>query len=58
MERLLTAEDLCEMWQVKKSWVYDEVQAGRLPHVKLGRALRFRQADLDEYVQAQHKGAA
>lgn len=58
MERLYTPEELMDLWQVKKSWIYDEVQTGRLAHIKLGRSLRFRQADLDAYLAAQHRGAA
>ena len=51
MERLLTTDELCEMWQVKKSWVYDEVQSGRLKARKLGRQLRFLPADCEAYLE-------
>lgn len=56
MERLITTEELCELWSAKKSWVYDEVQAGRLRHVRLGKRLRFRMSDLNEYLnRASHQ---
>jgi excisionase family DNA binding protein len=51
---LLTVADVCALFKVTKDWVYDEVEAGRLPHVKLGRKhLRFRRHELESYL-AQH----
>jgi excisionase family DNA binding protein len=48
---LLTIADVCALFKVTKDWVYDEVEAGRLPHVKLGRKhLRFRRRDLESYL--------
>ena len=50
-EELLTVEDVCDWFKVKKNWVYDEVEAGRLPHLRLGRRhLRFRPTDLQAYI--------
>lgn len=49
---LLTVDDLAALLQVKKSWIYDEVEAGRLRCLRLGRQLRFRVADVDAYLQA------
>lgn len=48
--RLLDVDQLCELWGVKKSWIYDQVEAGKLPVVRLGRQLRFREADLVSYL--------
>jgi excisionase family DNA binding protein len=48
---LLTVADVCALFKVTKDWVYDEVEAGRLPHVKLGRKhLRFRRTELENYL--------
>lgn len=44
--QLLSADDVCELWQVKKSWLYDAVESGILPAIKLGNHLRFRASDL------------
>jgi excisionase family DNA binding protein len=41
-ERLLTAEDLAERWQVEKSHVYRLTREGTIPSVKLGRYYRYR----------------
>lgn len=51
--QLLTVQDVCALWGVKDSWVYDQVEAGRLRAVKLGsRLLRFRLADLAAYTES------
>lgn len=42
MKRLLTVEDLCEILQVKKSWVYEKIKEGKIPIVpNMGRYKRF-----------------
>lgn len=41
-ERLLTAEDLAQRWQVRTDFIYRLVRAEKLPAVKLGRYRRFR----------------
>ena len=52
-EELLTVEEVCAWFKVKKNWVYDEVEAGRLPHLRLGRRhLRFRRSELEAYLTA------
>jgi excisionase family DNA binding protein len=48
--RLIDVDQLCLLWGVKKSWVYDQVEAGRLPVIRLGKQLRFREADLAGYL--------
>ncbi len=50
---LLNVAEVCAWFKVTKDWVYDEVEAGRLPYVRLGRRhLRFRRSDLDQYLAA------
>jgi excisionase family DNA binding protein len=53
---LLTPDQLCELLQVKKSWLYDEVEAGRLPCLRLGKQLRFRRADIMRYLDGLAEG--
>lgn len=48
--QLINVDQLCTLWGVKKSWVYDQVEAGRLPALRLGKQLRFREADLVGYL--------
>lgn len=39
---LVTADEIARMLCVGKSWVYSAARAGRMPHVRLGRYVRFR----------------
>lgn len=48
MDRLLKAEEVARLLDVNLSVVYRWAAAGRLPAVKLGRALRFRERELEE----------
>lgn len=50
---LLTVGDVCAWFRVSRDWVYDEVEAGRLPYLRLGRRhLRFHRADLYDYLRS------
>lgn len=51
-DRLLTAEDLAERWQVPKAHVYRLARDGRLPTVRLGRYRRFRLEAIAEFEAA------
>lgn len=44
MPEFLTLEELCAWLKVKPATVYDWVHIGFIPHVKLGRLLRFEKA--------------
>lgn len=52
---LLTPDDVCTLLKVKKSWIYDEVEAGRLDALRLGKQLRFRPSDLARYLDERAK---
>lgn len=49
---LLHVEDVAALLGVSKAWVYAEVRAGRVPHVKLGRYVRFRRESIEEWLCA------
>jgi excisionase family DNA binding protein len=51
--RLLTAEEVAERLRVTKSFVYDQARAGNLPHVRVGRYVRFHADDIDAWINAQ-----
>jgi len=48
--RLLTADQVAEMLQVDKSWVYAACRSGRIPHIRLGRYVRFSEPAIDEWM--------
>ncbi len=48
--QLLTAEDVAKLLRLPASTVYDLARTGRLPHLKIGRALRFSRSDLEAHL--------
>jgi excisionase family DNA binding protein len=53
---LLTAEEVAERLRVTKCWIYTEVRAGRLPHIRLGRYVRFRASAIDSWIEQIERG--
>lgn len=47
---LLTVDQVCELLQVDRRWIYKACQRGVLPYVKVGKYLRFRHADLEVWL--------
>ncbi|MHB8492214.1 MAG: helix-turn-helix domain-containing protein [Solirubrobacteraceae bacterium] len=55
---LLHADDVADMLGVSKPWVYAEVRAGRMPHVRLGRYIRFRRESIECWLREIETGRA
>jgi excisionase family DNA binding protein len=58
-DELITVEDVAALLRVKVSWVYDRINpkhGGRLPHVRLGRYVRFERSAILEFIERQRKG--
>ena len=47
----MTIEQVCGLLQVKRSTIYAWVHQGFIPHVKVGRLVRFRSADLHTWLE-------
>lgn len=56
-DRLLTPAEVAEILGMKLSTVYAWAYQRRVPTVKLGRALRFRQSAIEQFVR-QHERRA
>lgn len=52
LERLWTVPEIAEYLGVKTSWVYAKVIADEMPHVRVGRYVRFRVAEVDEWLMS------
>jgi excisionase family DNA binding protein len=50
-ERLLDAGEVAAILHVARSWVYEETRHGRMPHVRLGRYVRYRRVAIEEWVR-------
>ena len=56
MNRLLTIDQLSELLQVKKSTIYQWTHEEFIPHVKLGRLVRFREAEVMSWLEKKKCG--
>ncbi len=54
---LWTMQQTCTALACRPSWLYDQVEAGLFPVVRLGRQLRFRPADLAGYLETHSRPA-
>ncbi len=50
MDKLLTIDELAEVLSVKKSTIYQWVHLGLIPHIKMGRLLRFKKEDIEKWL--------
>jgi len=53
-EPLLNAVQAAQLLAVRPAWIYSAVREGRLPHVRLGRHVRFLRSDLETLVARNH----
>ena len=49
-DRLLTADEVAELLRVTRGWIYAETRAGRIPHLRLGRYVRYRESAIREWM--------
>ena len=56
-EPLLDAEAAAALLAVRPSWIYEAVRTGRVPHMKIGRHVRFLRSDLEGWVLSQRRSA-
>lgn len=56
---LMTVKEVAEYLGLAEGTIYQKVSKGQIPYVKLGRNVRFRKDDIDEWVvrvDAESKG--
>jgi len=51
MKKLLTRDEVAEMLGVKPSTIYQWTHEGFIPHVKIRNLVRFRQNDIDKWLE-------
>ena len=54
-DKLLTLEEAAALLKVPKSWIYERTRKGAIPHLKLGKYLRFPLADLLQWIDTQRR---
>ena len=40
----------------KPSWIYAQAEAGKIPHFKCGKYLKFRRSEVQAWLEAQRRG--
>jgi len=51
MNKLLTPDEVAELLSVRKSTIYQWTHQGFIPHVKLGKFVRFREGDVNKWLE-------
>lgn len=49
-DQLLTADDVADLMRVTRAWVYAETRRDALPHLRLGRYVRYRRSAIDAWM--------
>jgi excisionase family DNA binding protein len=49
-DELLTADEVADRLRMTRAWVYSETRAERIPHLRLGRYIRYRRAAIEEWI--------
>ena len=52
--QLISIPQLCQELGMGKSWVYRRLRSGEIPSVRLGRTIKVRRAELEEYLEKHH----
>jgi excisionase family DNA binding protein len=51
MEKYLTIEEVCDILQVKKHYIYGLTSRKQIPFVKLGRFVRFERDKIEKWLK-------
>lgn len=57
-ERLLVAQEVAEILAVPESWVREQTRNGALPHLQLGRYIRYRREAMLAWLEGQEVAPA
>ena len=55
---LLTADEVAALLQVTCSWVYAETRKRRIPHLRLGRYVRYRRSTIEAWIEEVERSSA
>jgi excisionase family DNA binding protein len=54
VSRLLRARDVADMLGFSAATIVDWAEQGRIPHFKVGRAPRFRESEIEAWLEERH----
>jgi excisionase family DNA binding protein len=52
--QLLSIPQLCQELGMGKSWIYRRLRSGEIPSIRLGRTIKVRRDELEQYLQSHH----
>ena len=52
--QLLSIPQLCQELGMGKSWIYRRLRSGEIPSIRLGRSIKVRRDELEDYLQRHH----
>ena len=52
--QLLSIPQVCQELGMGKSWIYRRLRSGEIPSIRLGRTIKVRRGELEEYLQRHH----
>jgi excisionase family DNA binding protein len=55
-EELLDINELSHLLGVPKSWIYERTRQDEIPHIKLGKYLRFKMSEIREWLKTCERG--
>ena len=55
MEKLLTISDLTAKLGIKKSTIYQWTHIEYIPHLKLGRFVRFKESEIEKWLKQKER---
>lgn len=47
----LSSQQVQEWLNITQDWLYDQVQKRQIPHIKIGRLLRFNKAEIKKWIK-------
>jgi excisionase family DNA binding protein len=50
--QLMSIDEVCGALGMGKSWTYRKLKSGEIPSVKLGRSIKVKREDLEEYLES------
>jgi excisionase family DNA binding protein len=52
--QLLSIPQVCQELGMGKSWIYRRLRSGEIPSVRLGRSIKVRRDELEQYLEIHH----
>jgi len=50
MEKLLNIDQVCKLFQIRRSTLYDWTHTGYIPHIKFPKGIRFKESVLEKWL--------